>query len=77
MRGVTQRILSSSLLLRAPGHHSSMPCTCTKTRADLALVEREILDLEEAVRHGDRAALAELHALQVLRDRIEARLLAV
>jgi len=34
-------------------------------RCDLANVEREIATLEEAVRAGDRAAVAELRALDV------------
>ena len=41
------------------------------------MVEREIADLEEAVRNGDRSAVEELRALQLLREMIEAKLLAL
>jgi hypothetical protein len=54
-----------------------MTCTCTKVRTDLAMVEREIEDLAEAIREGDQTALVELRALQILREKIEARLLAL
>jgi hypothetical protein len=57
-------------------HHSPM-CECSLVRRDLANVEREIATLEEAVRAGDRAAVAELRALERLGDLIEAKLLAL
>jgi len=54
-----------------------MSCECAPVRRDLALVEQEIADLEEAVRRGDAEAAVELRALRELRDLIEARLLAL
>jgi hypothetical protein len=50
----------SAELLRNVLHHSSMSCTCSRVRAHLAMVEREIADLEEAAREGDRTIAVEL-----------------
>jgi hypothetical protein len=67
---------SARALLRDLAHTSAM-CECAPVRRDLAMVEQEIADLEEAVRRGDAEAAVELRELRELRDLIEARLLAL
>jgi hypothetical protein len=52
-------------------------CACTEVRRHLQMVEEEIASLEEAARDGSVSVLAELRLLEELRERIEARLLAV